>query len=146
MKAVFFVSSLFLSIAGHAEIIVKEVLANSTKAIELMPKEPQLLIFFGENCSFCESQVKELPCLENNEISYTTLMLMKNEQKAHREKVKLKLKNSLFLSNEKLEESLKLNSKITPTLIFLGDKKIKKVFGRKSCQEIIEYGKYKRAH
>lgn len=129
--------------ALHAgsEISLKEVMGNGTLKVSLEPKESPILFLFGENCSYCKAQIKEFDCLNENKVSFESIILMKDERKAFKEKQKLNLRNKLYMSSEKFEESFQIKKKITPTIIIPKQEKFSVVYGKKTCEEILAYGK-----
>jgi hypothetical protein len=142
MKAIVLLVCLFsLNLKAVTNVVLKEVRGNSTKSISVDPANSPVLILFGENCSFCKAQVKELACLKQSKIEYLNIMLMRDEKAAFKEKQRINLKDKLYLSNNKFEETFQIKKKITPTIIIPNGKKFSVVYGKKSCDEIKNYGK-----
>ena len=92
-----------MALNSATNVILKEVRGNSNKAISVDPSTSAVLILYGENCSFCKAQVKELACLQRNKVEYHNIMLMRDEGGAYIEKQRLNLKGKLYLSNEDFE-------------------------------------------
>lgn len=142
MKSLVFLIYFFsLGLNSATNVVLKEVRGNSNKAISVDPSTSAVLILYGENCSFCKAQVKELACLQRNKVEYHNIMLMRDEGGAYIEKQRLNLKGKLYLSNEDFETLFRIEKKITPTIIIPNGKKFSVVYGKKSCAEIMSYGK-----
>ena len=123
------------------EIQLKQVRSNQWITFDLLSQDRPLTFFFGKNCPHCLLQARELNCLNSHGVESIVIMRVSNEEEAYREKIKLKLKDKVYLSHKKLQtalQNLQIKSSITPTLIFPFKKKLRVVYGMRKCNDILE--------